>query len=149
MDKFSWNSDTYLRFQQERTQPSKDLAAAIKLTAPKRIIDIGCGPGNSTAVLKEKYPNAEVIGVDNSENMLQKARDSHPDISFVYHDASKGFDSLKEKVEGFDVVFSNACIQWVPDHKKLIPNMLGLLKKRRRNGSANSTYRTSAYAQSP
>lgn len=129
MDKFSWNSDTYLRFQQERTQPSKDLAAAIKLSSPKRIIDIGCGPGNSTAVLKEKYPNAEVIGVDNSENMLQKARDSHHDISFVYHDVSKGFDSLKEKAEGFDVVFSNACIQWVPDHKKLIPNMLSLLKK--------------------
>ena len=47
MDKFSWSSDTYLRFQQERTQPSKDLAAAIKLSSPKRIIDIGCGPGKN------------------------------------------------------------------------------------------------------
>ncbi|WP_418821559.1 methyltransferase domain-containing protein [Ruminococcus sp.] len=129
MEKFGWNSSTYLKFKEERTQPSRDLAAAIKLEAPKRIVDIGCGPGNSTAVLKAKYPEAEVIGVDNSENMLEKARVNHPDITFVYCDVSKGFEGVEELEGGFDVVFSNACIQWVPDHHKLIPNMLGLLKK--------------------
>lgn len=61
-----WNPNLYLKFEKERTQPVKDLISRIELEEPKRILDIGCGPGNSTRKLKEKWPNATIIGVDNS-----------------------------------------------------------------------------------
>ena len=119
-----WNSAQYLKFERQRTQPSADLARRISLAAPKRILDIGCGPGNSTALLKEFFPDAEVIGADNSENMLEKARASYPGLSFVRCDAETELGSLGG---GYDVVFSNACIQWIPNHRKLIGEMFSLL----------------------
>ncbi len=119
-----WNSAQYLKFERQRTQPSADLAKRIGLTDPKRILDIGCGPGNSTALLKRFFPDAEVVGADNSENMLEKARASHPDLSFVRCDAETELGTLGG---GYDVVFSNACIQWIPDHHKLIGEMFSLL----------------------
>jgi len=121
-----WNSNQYLKFKKERTQPSIDLVNRITIDNPKRIIDIGCGPGNSTAVLKEKYPNAYILGVDFSPNMIEKAKSEHPDIDFMLFDASKDFNKLEGK---FDIVFSNACIQWIPEHKKLINNMMSILSK--------------------
>ena len=120
-----WNSELYLKFKKERTQPSCDLANAIKIENPANIIDIGCGPGNSTAVLKQKFPNAHIIGADFSQNMIEKAKTEHPDLEFIRFDASKDFANLNQK---FDVVFSNACIQWIPNHKKLLPDMMNVLK---------------------
>lgn len=122
----SWDSKQYLKFQRERTQPSIDLADRLTAQSPQRIIDIGCGPGNSTAVLKERYPDAEVIGADNSENMISAAKEKYPHIDFLLCDASKDFGNITGK---FDIVFSNACIQWVPDHPKLLREMLSLLKE--------------------
>lgn len=122
----SWDSKQYLKFQKERTQPSVDLADRLTVQSPERIIDIGCGPGNSTAVLKKRYPNAEIIGADNSENMISAAKEKYPDIEFLLCDASKDLGNITGK---FDIVFSNACIQWVPDHPKLLREMLSLLKE--------------------
>lgn len=122
----SWDSKQYLKFQRERTQPSIDLADRLTVQSPERIIDIGCGPGNSTAVLKKRYPDAEVIGADNSENMISAAKEKYPDIEFLLCDASKDLENITGK---FDIVFSNACIQWVPDHPKLLREMLSLLKE--------------------
>lgn len=122
----SWDSKQYLKFQKERTQPSIDLADRLTVQSPERIIDIGCGPGNSTAVLKKRYPDAEVIGADNSENMISEAKEKYPDIEFLLCDASKDLENITGK---FDIVFSNACIQWVPDHPKLLREMLSLLKE--------------------
>lgn len=119
-----WNSEQYLKFKTERTQPSIDLVNRINVENPKRIIDIGCGPGNSTAQLKKKYPNAYVLGVDFSPNMIEKAKSDYKDIEFMIFDATKDFNKLKDK---YDIVFSNACIQWVPDHKRLIENMMSIL----------------------
>lgn len=119
-----WNSDEYLKFKKERTQPSTDLVNTIKLENPKRIIDIGCGPGNSTRALKNKYPKAEIIGADFSPNMIEKAKKENPDMEFISFDASKDFEKLEDK---FDIVFSNACIQWVPNHKKLLSDMMRIL----------------------
>ena len=68
-----WNAARYLRFGDERTRPCRDLAGRIDLVDPRRIIDLGCGPGNSTAVLAAKWPEARVIGLDNSPDMLAKA----------------------------------------------------------------------------
>lgn len=122
----SWNSEQYLKFKAERTQPAIDLANRITVRAPTDIIDIGCGPGNSTEILKKRYPNAAVVGADNSETMLEAAREKYPDIEFILCDASRDLDRFCGK---FDIVFSNACIQWIPDHHKLLREMMSLLKE--------------------
>ncbi len=119
-----WNSAQYLKFKNERTQPSVDLVKRIAIEHPKRIIDIGCGPGNSTAVLKQYYPDAYILGVDFSPNMIEKAKSDYPDMDFMLFDAEKDFHKLNGK---FDIVFSNACIQWIPNHKKLLSEMMGIL----------------------
>lgn len=121
-----WNAEQYLKFKKDRTKPSIDLVNKITVKNPENMIDIGCGPGNSTAVLKKKFPNAHIVGADTSANMLEKAKSEHPDIDFMLFDASKDFEKLGRK---FDVVFSNACIQWVPDHEKLIPDMMSVLNE--------------------
>lgn len=83
-----WNSAQYLKFVKERTQPSLDLISRIKIENPAKIIDIGCGPGNSTNALYEKFPNAEIVGLDNSNDMLEKARNKYPFICFMEFDAA-------------------------------------------------------------
>lgn len=119
-----WNSEQYLKFKKDRTQPSIDLAGRLYAENPQRIIDIGCGPGNSTAVLKKRYPDAYVLGADFSPNMIEKAKAEHDDIDFMIFDATKDFEKLSDK---FDIVFSNACIQWVPNHQKLLKDMMSIL----------------------
>ena len=121
-----WDSAAYLRFKAERTQPSIDLVKRIDLEQPRKLLDVGCGPGNSTQVLADAFPNAlRIIGIDSSPEMIEAAKDDHPDMEFRICDALN-LPSLGE--DGFDVVFSNACIQWVPDHPRLIRDMLALLR---------------------
>lgn len=120
-----WDANQYLKFERERTQPSIDLAMRIALPDPHRILDIGCGPGNSTRVLKERFPNADIMGIDSSAEMVKSARKTHPDLRF---DVLNADSQLGELPGNFDVVFSNACIQWIPDHPHLLQNMLGLLR---------------------
>ena len=121
----TWSAEQYLKFKTERTQPSIDLIHRIALTKPERIIDIGCGPGNSTDALARHYPEAQVLGVDNSEEMIAAAREQHPKIDFLLCDAGK---DLSEAGNGYDLVFSNACIQWIPDHPALIRRLKDLLR---------------------
>lgn len=121
----TWNSSLYLKFKEERTLPAKDLLHRIELEHPSRILDIGCGPGNSTRLLAQRYPCASILGIDSSENMIEAARRECPGIDFQLCDAQTGLAALGQD---FDLVFSNACIQWIPDHRQLIPNMLSLLK---------------------
>ena len=116
----NWNSELYLKFKQQRTQPAIDLVSRVRSLAPENIIDIGCGPGNSTAVLKSFFPMARLLGVDSSQNMIDKAKQAHPDIDFALGDAH-------EISGGYDLIFSNACLQWIPDHKELLPELMGKL----------------------
>jgi trans-aconitate methyltransferase len=74
----TWDSAQYLQFARERTQPAADLAARIAIDMPQRMVDLGCGPGNSTAVLAQRWPQAELTGIDNSEAMLETARREFP-----------------------------------------------------------------------
>lgn len=120
----TWDASQYLKFENERTQPSIDLLNRICINNAKRIIDIGCGPGNSTAVLADKFNEAYILGVDKSENMINTAKKDYPLIDFAVFDAEKDFDKINR---GFDIVFSNACIQWVPSHYILIRNMFNIL----------------------
>lgn len=119
-----WNSEQYLKFKTERTQPAIDLVSRINTPNPRKILDVGCGPGNSTEVLYNKYPDAYILGVDKSEEMIKTAKLKYPNLDFKICDVSK---DLSELDGDFDIVFSNACIQWVPDHKHLLENMLNLL----------------------
>lgn len=124
-----WNSEQYLKFKAQRTQPAIDLAARLSDKPRDRdmeVIDLGCGPGNSTRVLKKRFPDAYIIGADNSENMIEKARKDNPDIDFAIMDIMGDLSEMRGK---FDVVFSNACLQWLPDHAKLLPRLFELLRK--------------------
>lgn len=120
-----WDSIQYLKFKEERTQPAIDLAGRITLSSPKKILDIGCGPGNSTQVLASRYPDAYILGIDSSENMIETAKKEHDALDFKVCDAGNSLASLSND---FDVIFSNACIQWIPNHRALLPNMMALLK---------------------
>jgi len=107
----AWNSRQYLRFEAERTLPCRDLVQRIELEAPRRIVDLGCGPGTSTAVLLQRWPWADVVGVDSSPEMLEVARRSHPSVRWVEDDLRRWNPD-----HPLDLVFSNAVLQWVPDH---------------------------------
>ena len=119
----TWDPNLYLRFEKERTQPSKDLISRIEMTHPKRIIDIGCGPGNSTAKLRERWPQAELLGIDSSEEMIRKAGSTYPDMKWAVHDIMEDLSAFGL----FDIVFSNAVIQWVPDHRLLLTRLFAML----------------------
>ncbi|HTT72690.1 MAG TPA: methyltransferase domain-containing protein [Thermoplasmata archaeon] len=111
-----WDPRQYLRFEAERTQAGRDLVARIELAAPARIVDLGCGPGNSTAVLRARWPNAALVGIDRSPEMLRAARSKYPDGTWIEAD-------LRPPLAGapYDLVFANAALQWVPDHRSLVP----------------------------
>ena len=81
-----WDPGQYLRFSDERLRPALDLLAQVGLEAPARVVDLGCGAGNVTAILRERFPLAEVVGVDGSASMLEKARSSVPGCRFELGD---------------------------------------------------------------
>lgn len=109
----------YLRFANERTQPSLDLIHRIRLSDPRRIMDLGCGPGNSTAALRRRWPEAKVVGLDSSPEMIEKARRSYPEGTWVLGDAANW-----QAEDPFDLIFSNALLHWLPDHARLCPRLL-------------------------
>jgi trans-aconitate 2-methyltransferase len=117
-----WSPSTYLKFEDERTRPSYDLLAQVPLDAPARVVDMGCGPGNSTELLVERFPDAEVIGLDNSPNMLAEATRRVPGARFATADANSWVPE-----RGTDLVFANAIYQWVPDHLAVLPQVAAAL----------------------
>ena len=89
-----WNSAQYLKFENERTQPATDLANRININDPKKIIDIGCGPGNSTQVLAQRFPGVYILGVDSSSNMIEAAKRDYPNLDFKICDVTKDLSML-------------------------------------------------------
>jgi len=114
----SWNADQYLKFAAERARPARDLLAQIGIETPGRVIDLGCGPGNSTELLAARWPAAEIRGLDSSPVMIATARRDHPEMDWAVGDIVAW---ALEGGEAFDVVYSNAALQWVPDHAGLYP----------------------------
>ncbi|HEY7663447.1 MAG TPA: trans-aconitate 2-methyltransferase [Xanthobacteraceae bacterium] len=117
-----WSARQYLKFEDERTRPPRDLLAQVPLTAPLRVFDLGCGPGNSTELLVRRYPRAEVVGLDSSPDMLRQARARLPGCTFVEGDLAHW--RPRERV---DLLFANAVFQWVPDHPTVLQRLLQAL----------------------
>jgi trans-aconitate 2-methyltransferase len=116
----SWDSEQYLKFANERTQPSIDLVTRIALDSPARIVDLGCGPGNSTAAVARRWPQAAFTGVDHSPAMLATARRDFPSWRWLESDLAAWAEA---NTAPYDLVFSNAAYQWVPDHASLLPRL--------------------------
>jgi trans-aconitate 2-methyltransferase len=119
-----WSARQYLKFEDERTRPPRDLLAQVPLQSARRVVDLGCGPGNSTELLIERYPNAEVVGLDSSPDMLRQARERLPRAVFMQADLTSWTPH-----EPTDLLFANAVFQWVPDHNAVLPRLLEALPK--------------------
>jgi len=118
----TWSAAQYLKFENERTRPVRDLVARIPLADAGGAVDLGCGPGNSTEVLRERYPKAHVVGLDSSSDMIEAARKRLPDIAFEVADIR----AWRPK-RPVDVILANAVLQWIPDHETLLPTLLAKL----------------------
>src|SRR6201985_3728159 len=117
-----WSAQQYLKFEDERTRPSRDLLAQIPIVDARRAVDIGCGPGNSTGLLVKRWAQAEVIGIDTSADMLRQEKGGLPGVDFLQANIS-----LWMPTAGPDVLFGNAIFQWVPNHLKQLQRLLGAL----------------------
>jgi trans-aconitate 2-methyltransferase len=117
----TWNPDQYLKFAEERTRPCHDLAARIAVANVRRVIDLGCGPGNSTRLLSARWPEAEITGLDNSAEMIATARREQPGLCWETGEIASWAAGGGEP---YDVVFSNAALQWVGNHATLYPQLL-------------------------
>lgn len=118
-----WSPDIYLKFEDERTRPARDLLAQVPLARLGKAIDMGCGPGNSTELIAARFPEAEIVGLDASPAMLAEARQRLPQLRFEAADA----DSWVPEGET-DLVFANAIYQWVPRHLEQLPRVLAALR---------------------
>lgn len=115
----TWDPRTYLAFASERTRPAADLLARIPLERPKQVADLGCGPGNSTALLAQRWPDAAIDGVDPSEAMLAEARSSSVRAHWIKSDIESWLPETT-----YDVLFSNATFQWLDHHDSLLPRLV-------------------------
>lgn len=114
-----WDPALYQRFAGERERPVFDLVARIPLDRPARIVDLGCGAGASTAVVARRWPDARILGVDSSPAMLTEARKALPG-----HEFGEGDVGLWRAETPFDLVFSNAALQWIEGHRQLFPRLM-------------------------
>jgi trans-aconitate 2-methyltransferase len=119
----TWDATRYLRFENERTRPCIDLVTQIKHDDVHIAADLGCGPGNSTAVLAQRFPTATVTGYDNSQNMLDRAGVDHPDLRFAHADIATWRAETP-----CDVILANASLHWLPDHAALFVRLMSMLE---------------------
>lgn len=121
-----WDPPTYLRFADERSRPFRDLLAQVECADPAYVVDLGCGPGQLTAALAERWPSAEVVGIDSSRPMIKQAQ-------LIEHQRSHATGRLRFELadlrtwrspQPVDVLVSNATLQWVPDHRARLPSLL-------------------------
>ncbi|HYO39150.1 MAG TPA: methyltransferase domain-containing protein [Nocardioidaceae bacterium] len=132
MPDHTWDPDRYLVYADERGRPFHDLLARVRAPDPRHVVDLGCGPGNLTALLSKRWPAAEVLGVDSSSAMVDRARAAAPGVRFEVGDLrhwSPGGPSSAGS-GGVDVVVSNATLQWVPGHLGLLPTLVSHLASR-------------------
>ncbi len=115
-----WDPTTYLQFADERARPFADLVSQVRVEEPRRVVDLGCGPGQLTASLADRWPTATILGIDSSPEMIERAR-GHPGtrVRFAVQDLRDWRPD-----EQVDVLLSNATLQWVPGHRRLLPRLV-------------------------
>ncbi len=120
----SWSPALYTKFEDERTRPVRDLVSQIPLRTARYVADLGCGPGNSTEVLRARFAQAQVLGMDSSPQMIEAARKRIPELPFEVADIATWQPPQLQ-----DVILSNATLQWLPDHAALMPRLLNMLER--------------------
>ena len=118
----AWNPEQYLKFSQPRLRPALDLLARIGVTQPATLHDLGCGTGNITRMLAERWPQAQVTGVDASAEMLAQAAQQASGIRWVQQSLASWTPR-----QPADVIYSNAALHWLPDHATLLPALVAQL----------------------
>jgi trans-aconitate 2-methyltransferase len=118
-----WNPTQYLRFDAERLRPALDLLARIPLEAAGEVVDLGCGPGHVTKILKSRWPSARVTGVDRSREMLEQAAANAPKLHWQQADLA-GWHPDRP----VDLIYANASLHWLDDHQTLFPRLMASLK---------------------
>lgn len=119
----TWDPARYLSFGDERLRPAHDLLARVPLEAPVRIADLGCGPGNATGLLAQRWPGARIVAVDSAPEMLERARESGIEATWVEADLARWAPE-----EPLDLIYANAVFQWLEDHERLFPRLMGFLR---------------------
>lgn len=119
----AWNPQQYLKFGAERLRPALDLLARVAIEAPREIVDLGCGTGSVTALLRARWPAARIVGVDSSPPMLERARATLPDVEWMQADLAAWAPAA-----AVDLLVSNAALHWLDDHATLFPRLLSYLR---------------------
>ncbi|MDX6358881.1 MAG: trans-aconitate 2-methyltransferase, partial [Nocardioidaceae bacterium] len=120
----TWDPDRYLTYADERGRPFVELLARVAADRPGDVVDLGCGPGNLTTLLRARWPAARLRGLDSSPEMIETARAAEPDLDFEVADL-RDWAAADDAV---DVLVSNATLQWVPGHLELLPALVGHLR---------------------
>ena len=118
-----WNPAQYLRYGSERLRPALDLMARVNFDSPETVYDLGCGTGTITGILKERWPEARVTGVDSSASMLERTRDVETGVYWQHSDLNDWHPESPA-----DVVYSNAALHWLDDHEQLFPRIMDVIK---------------------
>lgn len=119
----AWSAEQYVKFEDERTRPARDLLAQVPLGSAERAYDLGCGPGNSTELIAERFGAANVCGLDSDDNMLAAAARRLPGMKFVKADLNSWAPE-----QPADLLYANAVFQWVPDHISVLARLMDHLK---------------------
>ncbi|HYC00850.1 MAG TPA: trans-aconitate 2-methyltransferase [Candidatus Limnocylindrales bacterium] len=117
-----WDARQYLKFGDERTRAAAELLARVPLSDAGEVVDLGCGPGNSSALLRARWPHARIRGIDSSPQMLEQARREVPSVEWIQADAANW-----QPQEPVDVLYANAVFHWLPDHDRLLPRLISAL----------------------
>ena len=121
----TWDPDRYLTYADERGRPFVELVARIGAESPTSVVDLGCGPGNLTGLLRERWPEADISGLDSSPEMIERAREADGGgITFEIADLR----TWAHEAQPVDVLISNATLQWVPGHLELLPALAGRVR---------------------
>jgi trans-aconitate 2-methyltransferase len=118
----TWSARQYLKFEDERTRPARDLLQAVPAGEVRCAADLGCGPGNSTELIAARFPAASILGVDNAPDMIRAANERLPNARFE----AAAIEDFCEPGP-WDLIFANAALQWVGGHETLLPRLAGML----------------------
>ena len=123
-ERLSWDPARYLKFGGLRLRPAMDLLARVSIDAPAVIVDLGCGTGMVTAVLRERWPDSRIVGVDASPEMLERARQQVAGVDWRQADVEWWSPDTPP-----DLIVSNAVLHWLDDHDRLFPRLVRFLAK--------------------